>query len=104
MDFRIQGRTAVVCDASRGLGMACAWALAGEGVHVTLVARRAEALQVATDRIAEATGNRPSFIVADVGTVQGRAAVQASNAEVDILVTNAGGPPTKDFMDLTRED
>lgn len=84
--------------------MACAWALAGEGVHVTLVARRAEALQVAADSIAEATGNRPTFVVADVGTAQGRAAIQASSAHVDILVTNAGGPPTKDFMALTLED
>ncbi len=84
--------------------MACAWALADEGARVTLVARRVEALQVAIDRIAEATGNRPSFVVADVRTAHGRAAIQASNAEADILVTNAGGPPTKDFMDLTRED
>lgn len=84
--------------------MACAWALAGESVHVTLVARRAEALQVAADSIAEATGNRPTFVVADVGTAQGRAAIQASSAQADILVTNAGGPPTKDFMDLTLED
>jgi 3-oxoacyl-[acyl-carrier protein] reductase len=84
--------------------MACAWALADEGVHVTLVARRAEILQAAADRIAEATGNRPDFVVADVGTAQGRAAVQASSAEADILVTNAGGPPAKDFVELTPED
>jgi 3-oxoacyl-[acyl-carrier protein] reductase len=104
MDFRIHGRTAVVCGASRGLGMACALALAREGAGVTLVARRAETLQAAADRIAEATGNRPDFVVADVGAAQGRAAVQASSAEADILVTNAGGPPTRDFMDLTLED
>jgi 3-oxoacyl-[acyl-carrier protein] reductase len=104
MDLRIQGRTAVVCGASRGLGMACALGLASEGVCVTLVARRAEALQATADRIAEATGNRPDFVVADVGAAQGRAAVQASSAEADILVTNAGGPPTRDFMDLTLED
>jgi NAD(P)-dependent dehydrogenase (short-subunit alcohol dehydrogenase family) len=52
--------------------MACAWALANEGVHVTLVARRAEALQIAAERIAEATGKQPGFVVADVGTAQGR--------------------------------
>lgn len=84
--------------------MACAWALASEGVHVTLVARRADALQVVAERIAEATGKRPAFVVADISTAQGRAAVQASNTETDILVTNAGGPPTKDFTDLTHED
>lgn len=104
MDIRIQGRTAVVCGASRGLGMACAWALACEGAQVTLVARRAETLRAAADRIAEATGNRPDFVVADVGTVQGRAAVQASSANADILVTNAGGPPARDFTDLTLKD
>lgn len=84
--------------------MACAWALASEGAHVTLVARRAESLQAAADRIAEATGLRPTFVVADVGTAQGRAAIQASTSEADILVTNAGGPPARDFMDLTLED
>lgn len=84
--------------------MACALALASEGAHVTLVARRAETLQAAADRIAEATGLRPAFVVADVGTPQGRAAVQASTSEADILVTNAGGPPARDFMDLTLED
>jgi 3-oxoacyl-[acyl-carrier protein] reductase len=84
--------------------MACAQALAGEGVNVTLVARRAEALQVAAERIAKATGVLSSIVVADVGTEAGRAAVQASIAEADILVTNAGGPPTKDFTNLTLED
>jgi len=84
--------------------MACAWALASEGAHVTLVARRAESLQAAADRIAEATGLRPTVVVADVGAAQGRAAIQASTSEADILVTNAGGPPARDFMDLTLED
>lgn len=104
MDFKIQGRAAVVCGASRGLGMACAQALAGEGVKVTLVARRADALQAAANRIAEATDVQPAFVVADVGTEIGRASVRASVAEADILVTNAGGPPTKNFTDLTLED
>lgn len=104
MDLRIRGKTAVVCGASRGLGMACAWALAGEGVDVTLVARHADGLLAAADRIAEATGNRPAVIAADVGAAQGRAAIQAAVSETDMLVTNAGGPPTRDFMDLTLDD
>jgi 3-oxoacyl-[acyl-carrier protein] reductase len=104
MDFRIKGKTALVCGSSRGLGLACAQALAAEGVSVTLVARRAEALEGAVERIAAATGSRSSFVVADVGTRSGLDAVRSAVATTDILVTNAGGPTAKNFIDLTLSD
>ena len=49
MDFKLGGKTAIVCASSRGLGRACAEALAAEGVNLVLNARSAEALQTATE-------------------------------------------------------
>jgi 3-oxoacyl-[acyl-carrier protein] reductase len=104
MDFGIAGRTALVLGASQGLGYACAEALAREGCRVTLAARREAALAEAADGIARVGGERPSFVVADVATAAGREAVLAACPEPDILVTNAGGPPSKDFRALTEAD
>ena len=56
MDLGIRGRNALVCGASRGLGKACAFALAREGVNVTIVARTRAALEAAGVEIAQATG------------------------------------------------
>lgn len=104
MDLGIQGRTALVCGASRGLGMACAQALAAEGVRITLVARNAKTLEQAASRIGGSTGTKPAFVAADVATQSGREGIRDSMAEADILVTNAGGPPTKDFTELSIGD
>lgn len=54
MDLRIRGRRAIVCASSKGLGRACAIALANEGVHVTLTARGAEALSKTASDIRKA--------------------------------------------------
>jgi 3-oxoacyl-[acyl-carrier protein] reductase len=104
MDFGIAGRTALVCGASRGLGFACAAALAREGVAVTLVARNHDALVAAAARIAHDTGTTPAVAAADVATEAGRKAALAACPEPDILVTNAGGPPGRDFRTLTLAD
>jgi 3-oxoacyl-[acyl-carrier protein] reductase len=104
MDLGISGRRALVCGASRGLGFACAAALAAEGVDVTLVARNSESLSQAASRLLEMTSRKPTIVVADITTVSGREmALQACPAP-DILVTNAGGPPSTDFRCLTLED
>src|SRR5262249_55119761 len=89
MDLGIAGRRALVCGASRGLGFACAEALAREGVAVTLAARNGEALAQAAARI----GAAARWVVADVATEAGRAAALEACPEPDIVVTNAGGPP-----------
>ncbi|MGF7176237.1 SDR family oxidoreductase [Azospirillum doebereinerae] len=104
MDLGIAGRRALVCAASKGLGKACALALAKEGVHVTLTARSADALEAAAAEIRAATGVTVTTAVGDIATEEGRAAALAACPEPDILVNNAGGPPPGDFRDWERED
>ena len=103
MNLGIEGRRALVCGASRGLGFASAAALADEGVHVTLVARNAEALRQAAAQLRGATNVEVRGVVADVTTAEGRDAALAACENPDILVTNAGGPPSVDFRTLTRQ-
>lgn len=104
MDLGIQNRHALVCGASRGLGRACAQALAAEGVHVTLVARRGEVLQQAAQEIRDATGATVVAVAADITTPAGRERALAVCPQPDILITNAGGPPAGNFRDWARED
>ena len=92
MDLGIAGKTALVCASSRGLGLACATALAREGGHVYLNGRTSEALRAAADQIEVAGGKRPGIIVADLNTEEGRAAVADACPEPDILVNNNAGP------------
>jgi len=104
MDMGIAGRSALVCGASKGLGLGCAQALAAEGVQVTLVARTAPALEAAAEAIRKASGVRVTTVAADITTSDGRAAALAACPAPDILVTNAGGPPPGDFRDWNRDD
>jgi 3-oxoacyl-[acyl-carrier protein] reductase len=104
MDFGIAGRKALVCGASRGLGFACAAALAREGVAVTLVSRSRDALAAAAARIEQETGLAPQVAAADIATAEGRKTALAACPSPDILVTNAGGPPSIDFRTLTLAD
>lgn len=104
MDLGLNGRVAVVCAASQGLGKASAMALAREGVTLFIAARRDDVLVSAAEEIASATGNRPKTIVADVTTREGRDAILAACPAPDILVNNAGGPPPGDFRNFERED
>lgn len=104
MDLGIGGRTALVCAASKGLGRACAEALAAEGVALTIAARGAEALEATARAIRAAAGVDVRTVACDVTTVQGRAALLAACPAPDILVTNAGGPPPGDFRDFGLEE
>jgi 3-oxoacyl-[acyl-carrier protein] reductase len=104
MDLGIQGRWALVCGASKGLGLGCAQALAEAGVHIVLNARNAEPLAQAAAAIREATGVTVIEVAADVTTSDGRAQVLAAHPDLDILVTNAGGPPPGDFRRFDRDD
>ncbi|MBK6869535.1 MAG: SDR family oxidoreductase [Burkholderiales bacterium] len=104
MDLGIAGKWALVCGASKGLGRGCAEALAAEGVNVLLVARGAEALAATAGEIQAANaGVEVQSVAADVTTPEGRAAVFAVRRDFDIVVTNAGGPPTGSFRDWDRE-
>ena len=104
MDLGIRGRRALVCASSRGLGRACAFALAREGVALTLVARGREALEATAREIRDATGVAVTPVAADIVTPEGREAALAACPEPDILVNNAGGPPPGDFRHWTRDD
>lgn len=107
MDLGIAGKSALVCGASKGLGLGCAQALLREGVHVLIVARGETVLQAAAAKLTADSG-RPAaasveYVAADITTAQGRAAVFAVRKDFDIIITNAGGPPPGDFRDWDRE-
>ena len=105
MDLGIAGRWALVCAASKGLGLGCARALAREGVNVVIAARGEQALDQAGEELRALPGaGQVVTVVADVTTEAGRAAALAACPQVDILVTNAGGPPAGDFRQFERED
>ena len=100
MDLGIEGRVALVGASSRGLGRAIAEELAAEGCAVVLCARAEGPLEEARMSLA-ASGARVVAIPADLSTEDGCAAVVAGATEafgpIDILVTNAGGPPAGPF-------
>ncbi|MCU0956749.1 MAG: SDR family oxidoreductase [Hydrogenophaga sp.] len=108
MDFGIQGKWALVCGASKGLGLGCAQALAGEGVNVVMVARGAEVLEASAAALRTAApGVQVIAVAADITTNEGRAAAFAAaggpGTAFDIVVTNAGGPPPGDFRSWDRD-
>jgi len=104
MDLGIAGLTAVVCASSRGLGKACAAALAHEGVRVVINGRDPAHLQAAEAEIRRHAAADVVPVVADVTTLEGRSALLAAAGQVDILVNNAGGPPAGDFRTFSRAD
>jgi 3-oxoacyl-[acyl-carrier protein] reductase len=103
MDLGIKGKSALVCASSKGLGRACAYALAQEGVNVTLVARGAEALEKSALVIRQETGVTVTVVVADIVTAEGRAKALAACPSPDILINNAGGPPPGNFRQWDRD-
>ncbi len=103
MDLGIRGKRAIVGGASKGLGRACALALAKEGVSVLLVARTEGELRKTSSAIEEESRIKTMAIAADLSTEEGRERVLAAFPDPDILVNNAGGPPTGDFRQFDRE-
>ena len=119
MDLGIEGKWALVCGASKGLGLGCAQALVGEGVNLVINARAPDALHQAASQLIAIGADRVSAggqndlkpqvlaVAADITTLEGRAAVFGAaggpGRDFDIVVTNAGGPPTGDFRDWERE-
>jgi 3-oxoacyl-[acyl-carrier protein] reductase len=103
MDLGIRGRKALLSGASRGLGKACALALAQEGVDITLVARTRDVLERTADEL-RATGVSVTAVVGDIATPQGREDALAACPAPDILVNNADGRLPGDFRTWTRDD
>ena len=107
MDFGIEGKWALVCAASKGLGKGCATALVREGVNVVITARGTEALEATAAELravsAEHKGGQVRCVAGDITTAEGQAAALSACPQVDILVNNAGGPPPGDFREWDRE-
>lgn len=99
MDMGIRGRKAIVCASSQGLGLACAQALAAEGVEVWLNGRDAGRLARAAQQVSNATGATVQTVQADLGTDAGRAALVAACPQADILINNNAGPPPGQLAD-----
>ena len=101
MDLGLKGRTAIVCGASSGLGLATAEALAGEGANVTMFARRREVLEREADRIGALA------VRGDVSNPRDLTATVQRTVEafggLDILVWNGGGPPPGPATAITPE-
>ena len=108
MDLGLRGKVACVAAASSGLGKASALELAREGARVAICARHEDRLQQAAREIREATGAEVLPVVADVTRAEDiRRFVQTAArtwGQVDVLVTNAGGPPAGTFEDFSDED
>jgi 3-oxoacyl-[acyl-carrier protein] reductase len=103
MDLGIAGRKAIVCASSRGLGKACARALAEAGCEVVINGRDAKRLDATAAEIAKATGANVTAVAADVATPEGQNALLAACPAPDILINNNGGPPLRNFRELTRQ-
>lgn len=104
MDLGIKGKRALVCAASKGLGLGCARALAAAGVDLVMNARGADALEAAAAAIRADFGVQVVTVAADITSETGRATVLEAAQDVDILVTNAGGPPPGLWSDWDRDD
>jgi 3-oxoacyl-[acyl-carrier protein] reductase len=103
MDLGIAGRKAIVCASSRGLGYACAKALAEAGCEVVINGRNVDKLAAAAADLQKATGAKIIPVAADVASPDGQKTLFAACPAPDILVNNNGGPPFRDFRELDRQ-
>lgn len=103
MDLGIAGRKAIVCASSQGLGLACATALAMEGVDVVINGRDEAKLAATAKELQAKVSAKVMAVTADVTTPGGRAKLLAACAEPDILVNNNAGPDPVPFMDIDEE-
>ena len=107
MDLGIRGKTALVTASSKGLGRACAEALAAEGVDLVMTARTQGPLTQAAAAIAQTHSVRTHAVACDIATEEGcRQAVDAAREHfnrLDILITNTGGPDRADFATATDD-
>ncbi|TDF36654.1 SDR family oxidoreductase [Alteromonadaceae bacterium M269] len=104
MDLNIAGRKAIVCASSRGLGKACAVALANEGVDVWISGRNQTTLDITAQEIQALGKGKVTTVLADVTTEEGRNALFEACPTPDIVVNNAGGPPPGDFREWDQSD
>jgi 3-oxoacyl-[acyl-carrier protein] reductase len=101
MDLGLRDKTAVVCGASQGIGLAVAEALAEEGANVAMFARRREVLEREADRIGALAVRGDVTNPEDCKRLVKRT-VEAFGG-IDILVNNSGGPPRGPALEVTEE-
>ncbi|HZP25492.1 MAG TPA: SDR family oxidoreductase [Dehalococcoidia bacterium] len=103
MDFGLTGRVAIVGGSSQGIGKAIAATLAAEGCDVAISARHTDALEATANEIREASGRSVLSQVCDMARPDDIQRLVVATAErfgrIDIIVNNAGGPPTGLFTD-----
>lgn len=108
MDLGLKGKVALVAAASRGLGRAVAEELAAEGAALALCARNAGPLAEVCRHVERASGASVIGVAGDLSSAEDVARIAGAAFErfgrVDILVTNAGGPPPGRFESLTAQD
>ncbi|MED4956678.1 SDR family NAD(P)-dependent oxidoreductase, partial [Paenibacillus macerans] len=107
MDLGLKGKRAIITGGSKGIGLATALTLAGEGAQVALVARGLEALKEAEAKLMEQTGVKPLILQADVSSEsEARRAVERAAEQfggIDILVNNAGTSAAQPFEQVDSE-
>jgi 3-oxoacyl-[acyl-carrier protein] reductase len=103
MDLEIAGRKAIVCASSRGLGYACAKALAVNGCEVIINGRDRDKLEAAAAELRRTTGGLIVPVAGDVASAEVQDALFDAGRDPDILVNNNAGPPLRDFRDLDRK-
>ncbi|HEX3911912.1 MAG TPA: SDR family oxidoreductase [Steroidobacteraceae bacterium] len=103
MDLGIRGRTAIVCASSQGLGKGCALALAEAGVSLVINGRNQSLLEQTAQEIRLAWKVAVTPVRADLSTAEGQEALLEACPAPDILINNNGGPPLRNFRELSRE-
>ena len=108
MDLGLKGRGVIVAASSQGIGRATAESFAREGAQVAMCARTESSLRAAADAIRKATNAEvlaESVDVTDAGQVQSFVELVAKRfGRIDVCVTNAGGPPAKNFLSLSPDE
>lgn len=107
MNLSLEGKTAIVCGSTQGIGLACAIELASLNASCVLIARNEDALQQAIEQLDTSKNQKHKYIVADFNKpMQLKAAVESFMEQniVHILINNTGGPPAASIVDSTEDD
>ena len=104
MDLGIEGKKAIVCASSRGLGKACALSLVQEGVDVIINSRNLKDLKKTQEELSKINMGKVELVEADLNRKKGRESLIALCPNPDILINNNGGPPPGNFLEIGKEE
>jgi 3-oxoacyl-[acyl-carrier protein] reductase len=102
MDLGLKGKKAIICASSRGLGKACAISLARAGVDLVINGQNQDVLNATAEELRR-YGIQVSAVIADISSKKGQAEVLSACPAPDILINNNGGPPYRNFREISRE-